>query len=88
MAEKEQGHRHSVEENGLGGFLGLQKRGQIYGFIIAIVAFIIGGILVYLGHDWVGGLLMGGTVVSLVTVFVIGSRKNPEKEDDDADEKE
>lgn len=86
MAEKEQGHRHSVEKTETDGIFGLQRRGQLFGFLIAISAFLIGGILVYLGHDWVGGILMGATVVSLVTVFVVGSRKKQEQEDDEADE--
>ncbi|MBI5885617.1 MAG: DUF2335 domain-containing protein [Deltaproteobacteria bacterium] len=88
MAEKEQGHRHSIQKQEVDGVFGLQRWGQLFGFLIAMVAFIVGGILVYLGHDWVGGILMGGTVVSLVTVFVIGTRRKPEKENDEADENE
>lgn len=47
--------------------------GLIAGFIFSMTAVSIGGWLAYEGHEFVGGIIAGSTVVSLTTVFVTGS---------------
>lgn len=53
------------------------KRGQIFGLIVAIVFGILGLLATLTGHDWVGGILGGGTVVGLATAFIVGRTTSP-----------
>lgn len=72
MAENEQNHRHEMDKKVLPKHLNITKRGQVFGFIIALVVIGSGSFLAYEGHETVGSILVGTTVVSLVSVFVIG----------------
>ena len=48
--------------------------GQWFGLIIGLFGIGCGTFLAYCGETTVGGIIAGGTVVSLVSVFVIGKR--------------
>lgn len=70
MAEKEQGHRHKVENRRSWGQILLTLLAQFFGFIISVLAISYGAFLIY--HDKpVGGLasLISG-VVLLVGAFI------------------
>ena len=70
MAEKQQDHRMSCEDKIVTESTSQSKRGQIIGCIIAIL-FLAGSVLLGLeGHDVLAGVIGGGTLISLVTVFV------------------
>lgn len=78
MAEEQQKHRFDCEDKMVKGTVSESKRGQWMAFIIAIL-FLIGSIaLGLLGHDWLGGVIGGGTLIALVTVFVTG--RKPKRE--------
>lgn len=96
MAEKEQAHRHSMEQNQLqsevrigGQIVDMERRNSLIGVLSAffIVLFTLSSatLLVYTGHD-VAGTILGGTgLVSLVGTFIYGtnsSRKEKTKEND------
>jgi len=80
MAEKQQEHRMEIEKNVILGQASQSKLGQWFGLIIGIVGISCGTFLAYSGETTVGGIIAGGTVVSLVSVFVIG--KNIQKQKD------
>jgi uncharacterized membrane protein len=74
MAENQSAHRISIESSLVKSQSQQSSRGQIFGFIIGLVGLISGSLLIYLGHTAGGSIIGGGTVVSLVTVFVLGKK--------------
>ena len=80
MAENQSSHRIDLEKYAIKEELRQSKNGQIFGFILAILGMLIAFGLAYLGHDTVAGIFGTTTIVGLVTIFVIGKRKQkPEK---------
>ncbi len=77
MAEKQQEHRMKIERTAIGRQTFQSFMGQIFGFLIGLSGIGSGTFLAYNGFTTVGTVIAGGTVVSLVSVFVIGrnSRK-------------
>ena len=61
------------------GQLSLSARGQWMATILAIICIVASVVVTLLGHDWVGGVLGGSTVVSLATVFIVGQATKKEK---------
>ena len=72
MAEKQSDHRIEIEKIAVGSQQKQGMRGQIFAFIIAILAILASVYLSVMGHPFTGGILGGGTVVSLVTLFITG----------------
>ena len=79
MAEKEQDHRHSIENKVIEGDVKRSYRGLIFGFIITLL-FCIGGIyLVATGRDLSGFAAMCTPLAGLVAVFIY-SQESRKKE--------
>jgi hypothetical protein len=57
----------------------LSARGQWMATVLAIFCIVASVVVTLWGHDWVGGVLGGSTVVSLATVFVVGQATKKEK---------
>ena len=74
MAEKEQASAREVEGIAVRAATADNRRGQIFGFLVALAAFGTASFLGYLGHEIAAAIVGGGTVVALVTVFVTGRR--------------
>lgn len=74
MAEKQQEHRMTIEKKAITSQFRQSNLGQWFGLVIGIVGIGCGTFLAYSGATTVGGIVAGGTVVSLVSVFVIGKR--------------
>ena len=74
MAEKEQAHRQSIQRMAMLGEVARSVGGLVSGFIIAILLILVSGYLILEGRDIAGSTLGGGTLVSLVTVFVARGR--------------
>lgn len=72
MAEKEQGHRHSLESMVVTSSFREAQRGQRYGLLIGVVAIIAGAITAIAGAPVPGSIIGGGGVIGLVSVFVLG----------------
>lgn len=70
MAEVEQAHRHDVNVRALDGMIREHRRGQCFGMILGVCGLCSAVIAAYLRQPWVAGILGGGTIVSLVSVFV------------------
>jgi len=74
MAEKQLDHRHALESKVIPSQLKQSRAGQWFGFVLGVIGLGCGTFLAYSGQPYVGGLIAGTTVVSLVSVFVIGKR--------------
>jgi uncharacterized membrane protein len=82
MAEHQSGHRIEQEKHAIKEELKQSGRGQIFGFILAIIGMAIAFGLALLDHDTVAGIFGTTTIVGLVTIFVIGKKKQQDKESD------
>ncbi|MDO6738310.1 DUF2335 domain-containing protein [Wenyingzhuangia sp. 2_MG-2023] len=80
MAERQQEHRMSIEKRVISSQSQQSGLGQVFGLIIGIVGIASGTYLASIGATTVGGIIAGGTVVSLVSVFVIGKNTQKNKE--------
>lgn len=77
--EEQSLHRMEIEKKVIQSNIEDSKRGQIFGFTIAMMFLIASFILAMLDHEVVASVLGGTTVVGLVTTFVVG-RKSQAKE--------
>lgn len=75
MAEREQNHRHMIEETGVNAAVAAEKRGQTY--VLIISAFVIGGLvgLGYLGHPVWGLTFALPALAGLAYPLITGSRQ-------------
>lgn len=79
MAERQAEHRHALEKRTIFGNVDAQTRGQWMGFILGLTAIIGGFTLIGLGHNALGITSVLAALTSLVTVFVIGRRRQQEE---------
>lgn len=75
LTEKQVDHRCKCEDKIVEGSVADSRRGQVYGLVISLVFGAASVALGLMGHDWLGGVLGGGTLVTVVTIFVSGRRK-------------
>jgi uncharacterized membrane protein len=78
MVEKQSNHRIALESKIIPKQSSESGRGQIFGFILAILCLISAFILAMNGHDWVAGIIGGTTIIGLITVFVLGKEEQKE----------
>jgi len=78
MAEKEQAHRHSNEDeivknkvNKDNDELAYKKRGQILGTILAILLMGCGVYFAYADHADVSKIIYGGTILGVIVVYIL-----------------
>lgn len=74
MAEKEQQHRHDVDDTVVKSTMLQRLLGQILG---SLLAFFFGGaslVLGLYGHEWLAGILGTSTVIGLATIFVLNRK--------------
>ena len=83
-AEEQRKHRLAIEKQVVSSQINESNRGQIMGFIIALIGLSLGSFLVYSGHDVAGAAIAGTTLVGLVTVFI----KWQNRQDKDLKEKD
>lgn len=75
MAEAQSNHRRSIETKVIDSDISNSKWGLRFGFISGIFGMGLGAFLMYSGRLIEGGLIGGGTLASLVSVFIYGSRQ-------------
>jgi uncharacterized membrane protein len=75
MAEKNGDHQRYMETRALEVTYQTILRGQIFGFIIGILAFVTCIFALYLGSENTAMTIGGVTITALVTVFVTGRIK-------------
>jgi uncharacterized membrane protein len=74
MAEKQSAHRMELESKVITADIESSRKGQLFGFVVALGGLLSSFVLVINGFQVVGGILGGATLVSLVSVFVYGSK--------------
>ncbi len=72
MAESDSRHQQQIEFAALRAAEAEVKRGQIFGFVIGLVALCASVGALALGSPVVAGVIGGTTVVGLVSAFIIG----------------
>jgi uncharacterized membrane protein len=84
MAEREQEHRHNLEDRAFNEDSKLGKRGQILAFIIAFAGLVAAVILGLTGQPVVAGIIASLDLVTLVTVFLIVPRMGETSSDEES----
>lgn len=70
MAEEEGRHSRDVQKRALTGAITTQVVGQVFGLLIAAGCLYASYHLAMAGHDWVAGILGGGTLTTVVLAFL------------------
>jgi uncharacterized membrane protein len=84
MAEDQSAHRKELEKKVIASDIYRSKWGQILGFIIAIMGLAVSAAVAIYGSAIAGGIIGVGTLASLVSVFMYGSKaKKIDNEGDD-----
>ena len=68
-------HLREMDRKALQAQIVVTYLGQVFGLIIGMTAIISGALTAYHGSQWAGGFIGGGSVIGLVSVFVLGRRK-------------
>lgn len=74
MAEEQSVHRRALEKKVIDSDIAGSKLGQILGFIIAIAGLVVALLTAIFGNAIAGGFIGVGTLASLVSVFMYGSK--------------
>ena len=74
MTETQSDHRIQMEKKIFTGDIRQSAIGQIFGFVVALIALYIAWDLANSEHEVVASIIGGTTVVGLVTVFVLGRK--------------
>ncbi len=81
MAEDQKDHRIDIEKQVINSQVKDKKRGQIFAFCLGIAGILASVIIAYLGYPASAVVFGSGTIVALVTVFLVGQtgqQKNSE----------
>lgn len=82
LTEREAAHRHEIQKNLADSSIKDTRRGQVFGLVVACVVLFVAALALILNHPWIAGILGGGTLVSLVGVFVYGRSSRSSDADD------
>lgn len=82
MAEQQAKHRQNIEAMAVKTSSERSLLGVKYAFYIAIAAFILSGVCFFLGQTTAGGAIFGGTIVSLVTAFIYGTKSGRQEREE------
>lgn len=72
MAERQAVHRQTLEQTVVQGNAVVQRRGQVLGFVLALSALIIGGLLIWNDKETEGLATIITDITALVGLFVYG----------------
>lgn len=72
MAEREQGQRHGFQTTALVGEIERQRRGQIFGLVVALAGLTVAGVLGVMGKEAAAGVIATIDLVGLTSVFLYG----------------
>lgn len=75
LTERQSAHRQTVQMIDLRARIRLSTMGSVFGFVIALVGLGAATGLVLSGHPWPGTIIGTVDLVALVSVFVIGKRR-------------
>lgn len=88
MAEKQQNHRMALEDKAVTSQLSQSKIGQIFGFILCLLALSASTYLGCTGHEAIGTIIGSTTIIAMASIFVLGKRSNSKSKQDDSEDKE
>jgi uncharacterized membrane protein len=71
IAEKQMAHRRSMEKAIVERNLSLSERGQWMGFCLAVLFLVASMILAFTGHELLGSIIMGSTLLGVLVIFVL-----------------
>lgn len=74
MAETDQADTREASQLAIREAAADSRRGQKYGFLVALAALTAACVLGYQGHDAAAATVGGGTVIGLAAVFITGRR--------------
>lgn len=90
LVEKEQDHRFITEDTITDtnkeiakGKLAQIKRGQVFGFILALIILGLGTLFVFTGHDTIAYVLFVMSLASVIGIFVGKGKDNPTSKEKD-----
>ncbi|RME12421.1 MAG: DUF2335 domain-containing protein, partial [Bacteroidetes bacterium] len=81
MAEQQSSHRREMEKKVISSQMRQTTRGQWLGFVLAVICIGGGLFLAYIDKTTVASILLGATIISLVSVFVIGKKAAQKQKD-------
>lgn len=84
LAESQTKHRQDLERTVIQGNERRANNGLQAGFVIAMTAMVGAVILGLCGQPWLAGVFVGGTLLSLVSVFVTGTKSQRQEREEKA----
>lgn len=81
MAEKQQNHRHGIEERALNCAYDIDRRGQNYALTVSLTIIVGSILLISIGKEVAGTILAGGTLTGLAYIFISGRKREDSEED-------
>ncbi len=82
MAEKQSLHRQLLEKKAVESDIGIRSKGQIFAFILGVMAIVAATILILNGKNLQGFIVLIGSLGALVTAFMYGSQvRSKERKD-------
>jgi uncharacterized membrane protein len=85
MAEKQQDHRMALENKAITSQLGQSRAGQIFGFILCLLALSASTYLGFTGHEAIGSIIGSTTIIAMASIFVLGKRSNSKSGNENED---
>ncbi|MBM4124041.1 MAG: DUF2335 domain-containing protein [Nitrospira sp.] len=79
MAERDSTHLQTMEKMRLSAVYQERRLGQIFGFLIAVIALAASVFLAFTGHETTASVIGGATLIALVSIFVVGRLSRPAK---------
>lgn len=76
LAEKQQAHRHQLEDKSVEAAINAEKRGQHYALIVSVLIILGSLYLIATGKEISGTILAGGTLTGLAYIFITGRKKS------------
>ena len=75
MAERQSAHRQQLENAVISANCDSQRRGPVFGFILASMVIVIGGLLVWNDKDLAGLAALLGALAAIVIPFLVSKRR-------------
>ena len=82
MAEKQAEHRQNIETIAIKAATERSVLGVKYAYRIALGAFLLSGVCFYFDHAIAGGVIFGGTLLSIISAFIYGTSSNRQEREE------
>lgn len=75
MAEEQAAHRMKIESIVITSQQKQSERGQLIACVLVAILILTGGFLTYSGHDTVGGIIFGTTIIGVIANFIFAKNR-------------